>query len=192
MLRPQRFAHEVDPGPVQIQARNVAFETAGKPKDWIPGHPVSSHLVNLLNIMLPAGERWFVEVFNEALPLIKDPKLAEDVRADAAGAGALRRLAELTRCRQHLSSAAEVQRAHRGPSSVLIALVKREAQFYDGDNGENVRIEPVPAQYKAAVEEYRLKLVEALVGLGLATSKVGGYAPPLPKPFTGELARFAP
>lgn len=80
MLRPQRFAHEVDPGPVQIQARNVAFETAGKPKDWIPGHPVSSHLVNLLNIMLPAGERWFVEVFNEALPLIKDPKLAEDVR----------------------------------------------------------------------------------------------------------------
>lgn len=80
MLRPQRFANEVDPGPVQIQARNVAFETAGKPKDWIPGHPVSSHLVNLLNIMLPAGERWFVEVFNEALPLIKDPKLAEDVR----------------------------------------------------------------------------------------------------------------
>ena len=37
-----------------------------------------------------------------------------------------------------------------------------------------------------------VKLVEALVGLGLATSKVGGYAPPLPKPFTGELARFAP
>jgi hypothetical protein len=65
---------------VQIQARNVAFETADKPKYWIPGHPVSSHLVNLLNVMLPAGERWFVEVFNEALPLIKDPKLAEDVR----------------------------------------------------------------------------------------------------------------
>jgi len=80
MLRPQRFTHEVDPGPVQIQARNVDFATADKPKDWIPGHPVSSHLVNLLNVMLPAGERWFVEVFNEALPLIKDPKLAEDVR----------------------------------------------------------------------------------------------------------------
>ncbi|MUM35469.1 metal-dependent hydrolase, partial [Mycolicibacterium sp. CBMA 361] len=80
MLRPQRFANEVDPGPVQIQARNVQFTTADKPMSWIPGHPVSSHLVNLLNIMLPAGERWFVEVFNEALPLIKDPKLAEDVR----------------------------------------------------------------------------------------------------------------
>ena len=37
-----------------------------------------------------------------------------------------------------------------------------------------------------------IKLVEAVVGLGLETSKVGGYAPPLRKPFTGELARFAP
>jgi uncharacterized protein len=80
MLRPHRFEHEVDPGPVQIQARNVHFETADKPMSWIPGHPVSSHLVNLLNILLPAGERWFVEVFNEVLPLIKDPKLADDVR----------------------------------------------------------------------------------------------------------------
>ena len=80
MLRPQRFEFEVDPGPVQIQARNVRFETADKPMSWIPEHPVASHLVNLLNILLPAGERWFVEVFNEALPLIKDPKLAEDVR----------------------------------------------------------------------------------------------------------------
>lgn len=80
MLRPQRFELEVDPGPVQIQARNVRFETADKPMSWIPEHPVASHLVNLLNILLPAGERWFIEVFNEALPLIKDPKLAEDVR----------------------------------------------------------------------------------------------------------------
>ncbi len=36
------------------------------------------------------------------------------------------------------------------------------------------------------------KLVEALVGLGLATSKIGGWAPPLPKPYTGAFARFAP
>ncbi len=36
------------------------------------------------------------------------------------------------------------------------------------------------------------KLVEALVGLGLQTSKIGGYASPLPKTYTGELSRFAP
>ena len=37
-----------------------------------------------------------------------------------------------------------------------------------------------------------VKLVESLVSLGLRTSKVGGYAPPLPKAYAGELARFAP
>ena len=33
-----------------------------------------------------------------------------------------------------------------------------------------------------------VKLAEALVGLGLATSKVGPYASPLPKPFSGVFA----
>ena len=37
-----------------------------------------------------------------------------------------------------------------------------------------------------------VKLMEALVGLGLKTSKTGGYATPLKKPYSGELARFAP
>jgi allantoin racemase len=36
-----------------------------------------------------------------------------------------------------------------------------------------------------------VKLVEALVGLGLRTSKSGGYAWPLPKPFAGDAARDA-
>ena len=36
------------------------------------------------------------------------------------------------------------------------------------------------------------RMVEALVGLGLRTSKVGGYAAPLPKAYAGEFGRFAP
>ena len=36
------------------------------------------------------------------------------------------------------------------------------------------------------------RMVEALVGLGLGTSKVGGYAAPLPKVYAGEFGRFAP
>lgn len=36
------------------------------------------------------------------------------------------------------------------------------------------------------------RLVEALVGLGLRTSKIGGYATPAPKSYAGALARFAP
>jgi allantoin racemase len=37
-----------------------------------------------------------------------------------------------------------------------------------------------------------VKLIEALVGLGLETSKTGGYASPLPKPYRGLLEPFAP
>ena len=80
MLRPRRFANEVDPGPVQIQARKVAFDTSDVPLHWIPGHPVGSHMVSTFNVILPAAERWFVATFNEALPLVKDQRLAEDMR----------------------------------------------------------------------------------------------------------------
>jgi allantoin racemase len=37
-----------------------------------------------------------------------------------------------------------------------------------------------------------VKLVEALAGLGLRTSKLGGYASPLPKPYRGLFEPFAP
>ena len=36
------------------------------------------------------------------------------------------------------------------------------------------------------------RMVEALVGLGLKTSKAGGYAAPRPKVYAGEFERFAP
>lgn len=71
---------EIDPGPVQIQARKVAFDVSGIPAHWIPDHPVTSHMVSLLNVILPAAERWFVATYTEALPLVKDQRLAEDMR----------------------------------------------------------------------------------------------------------------
>ena len=37
-----------------------------------------------------------------------------------------------------------------------------------------------------------VKLVEAVVGLGLGTSKALGYAPPLPKRYAGAMEHFAP
>jgi uncharacterized protein len=80
MLRPHRFDEEIDPGPVQIQARKVHFDLSGIPVEWIPGHPVASTMINLFNIALPAAEHWFVKAFNEALPLVKDPKLADEMR----------------------------------------------------------------------------------------------------------------
>lgn len=75
-----RRSPEMDPGPVQIQARKVSFDASATPLHWIPGHPVASHMANLLNVVLPAAERWFVATFNEALPQVRDDRLAEDMR----------------------------------------------------------------------------------------------------------------
>jgi len=75
-----RRSPEIDPGPVQIQARKVSFDASDTPLHWIPGHPVASHMASLLNVVLPSAERWFVETFNEALPQVHDVRLAEDMR----------------------------------------------------------------------------------------------------------------
>jgi predicted metal-dependent hydrolase len=83
MTRPGRVRTEVDPGPIQIQPRKVHFDFSDIPLHWIPDHPVASNLIGVLNVVLPAAERWFVATLNEALPLVKDPKLAEDIRGFA-------------------------------------------------------------------------------------------------------------
>ena len=44
----------------------------------------------------------------------------------------------------------------------IVDLVTREAYYFDGDNGENIRIEAVPADLVETVEAQRAKLVEAL------------------------------
>ena len=56
------------------------FDLSDIPLEWIPSHPVASTMINLFNVVLPAAEHWFVKTFNEALPLVKDPKLADDMR----------------------------------------------------------------------------------------------------------------
>lgn len=60
MTRREHLLDDVDPGPVQIQARKVQFDVSDVPLHWIPGHPVASNVVSLLNLILPAAERWFV------------------------------------------------------------------------------------------------------------------------------------
>ena len=44
----------------------------------------------------------------------------------------------------------------------IVDLRTRKAYYFDGDNGENIRVEDCPAELVDDVEEYRLKLVEAL------------------------------
>lgn len=68
-----------DPGEVMLQARNVKFDWTDLPMHWVPGDPYTTHVLNVLHLLLPAGEHWFVDTFKEALPYIDDEKLRDDV-----------------------------------------------------------------------------------------------------------------
>ncbi len=65
---------------LSLHARDVRFDWSSLPVCWIPGEPVATHLLDVLHLLLPEGERWFVRVFTAALPLVRDDRLAEDVR----------------------------------------------------------------------------------------------------------------
>ncbi|UNO40891.1 metal-dependent hydrolase [Streptomyces sp. MST-110588] len=63
-----------------IAPRRVSFDWRRTPLHWIPDEPTATHVINVLHLLLPAGERWFVKVFKEALPLVADPELLKDVK----------------------------------------------------------------------------------------------------------------
>lgn len=65
---------------VPIRARRVRFDWIGTPLHWIPGDPQTSHCINVLHMLLPAGEKWFVEVYRQVLPGIADEQLRADVK----------------------------------------------------------------------------------------------------------------
>lgn len=64
---------------IVLHARDVHFDWSTLPMHWVPGEPQATHTINVLHLALPEGERWFVDLFKEALPLIRDDKLREDV-----------------------------------------------------------------------------------------------------------------
>ncbi|OBK09883.1 metal-dependent hydrolase [Mycobacterium asiaticum] len=63
-----------------LEARNVEFDWSGLPFHYVPGEPLATHVLNVLHLLLPAGEEFFVEVFKKTLPLIKDDQLRLDVQ----------------------------------------------------------------------------------------------------------------
>ncbi|MGW0733217.1 metal-dependent hydrolase [Streptomyces sp. NPDC002851] len=64
---------------IALKARKVSFAWEETPLHWIPGDPFTTHTINVLHLLLPAGERWFVHVYKQVLPYIKDDRLREDV-----------------------------------------------------------------------------------------------------------------
>lgn len=64
-----------------ITPRKVVFDLSHSPLHWLPGDSFSSHIINSIHLLLPAGELWFCRVYNKALPLVTDNELRIDVRA---------------------------------------------------------------------------------------------------------------
>jgi predicted metal-dependent hydrolase len=62
-----------------LTPRDVRFDWDGLPLHWIPGEPFATHMVNVLHLLLPEGERWFVKVFQRTMPLITDEELRSRV-----------------------------------------------------------------------------------------------------------------
>ncbi|MFC7754166.1 metal-dependent hydrolase [Tsukamurella soli] len=71
---------DLEPQEVELHARNVRFDWTRTPLHWIKGQPAVSDMVCILHLLLPEGERWFCEVYNEALPFVKDEDLARTMR----------------------------------------------------------------------------------------------------------------
>ncbi|HEX2316233.1 MAG TPA: metal-dependent hydrolase [Thermomonospora sp.] len=66
-----------------IVPRRVKFDWSDTPLHWIPGEPVATHFINTLHLLLPAGERWFVRVYKQALPYIDESE--EQLRREVKG-----------------------------------------------------------------------------------------------------------
>jgi predicted metal-dependent hydrolase len=64
----------------RIRARRTRFDLSDTPNVWMHGDRVATHTMDSLHVALPPGERWFCDVFRDALPLITDDRLREEVK----------------------------------------------------------------------------------------------------------------
>ena len=60
--------------------RKVRFDWSATPLHWVPDDPFSTHMMNVLHLLLPAGERWFIRVVDEAAPMVDDPDLKAAIK----------------------------------------------------------------------------------------------------------------
>jgi elongation factor G len=90
------------------------------------------------------------------------PRLAFINKMDRSGADAFSVTKQLREKLHHnavlVTYPIGAEDAHEG----IVDLRTRKAYYFDGENGENIRVEACPPELVDGVEEYRLKLVEAL------------------------------
>ncbi len=90
------------------------------------------------------------------------PRLAFINKMDRSGADAFNVTKQLREKLHHNAVLVTYPIGAEDQHQGVVDLRTRKAYYFDGDNGENIRIEDCPEELVDDVEEYRLKLVEAL------------------------------
>jgi uncharacterized protein len=60
--------------------RQVRFDWSNLPVHWVPGDPFVTHMINVLHLLLPEGERHFIKAVLEASSLVDDPELESAIK----------------------------------------------------------------------------------------------------------------
>ncbi|TNY37398.1 metal-dependent hydrolase [Thermomonospora catenispora] len=73
-------AFEIDERHPPIKTRRVSFDWSDTPLHWIPGDPVATHMINSFHVVLPEGEKWFINCVKAALPYVADERLRKEIK----------------------------------------------------------------------------------------------------------------
>src|SRR3984957_10178730 len=89
----------------------------------------------------------------------KVPRIAFINKMDRAGANPYRVVAQLREKLGHNAHLITLPIGAEDQFKGLVDLVEMKAQYFDGDAGENVRIEEIPAELKAEAQKLRDELI---------------------------------
>lgn len=64
---------------ITITPRDVQFDWENLPLHYVEGSPIATHITNVMHVTLPEGERAMVQALSDALPLVKDQRLRDEM-----------------------------------------------------------------------------------------------------------------
>ena len=89
------------------------------------------------------------------------PCLAFINKLDRAGADSMKVIGQLREKLGHNAVAMQMQMGHEDQLQGIIDLITMKAYYFDGGNGENIREEEIPSEYREKAEEMRAEMYDA-------------------------------
>jgi elongation factor G len=90
------------------------------------------------------------------------PRLAFINKMDRSGANPFRVTEQLREKLKHNAVMVQIPMGAEADFIGVIDLIEMKAYFYDGDNGEKIRVEEIPTQYLADAESKREEMLDAV------------------------------